>query len=208
MSANKYPFARPFDFVRVVQGMQDAIATLQVKASPTQVVSYPADTTQLTCTLATNTPVTKDWPIVANDAKVGTRYQLTSWGFGTWGSTAQNLNPYVAIDDTPVNTGTHGQVAAAAFAANTVVNWTNVIEILVTVAGNPGAFQYNQSFTISRNTAVIPSLALVANIGPTTADTAIDWTVAHTLGMGAFWTATVGAPTITCTGSALVRMGP
>lgn len=188
---------------RITAGMLNSLAGL----------GSPADKSSHTATAATATAITTSWTIAANDASAGIIYRLTFAGFGTWGSTAQNLNVIVTVDGANVMAGGGlGQVAAAEFAISTGIWIRGVAEVLVVSTGSSGTVTYTLEYTVSARAAALTGTAAqnsvtVVNMNSISGGTAgLDTTSSHTLAIAASWGSTTGAPTITGSQSYLERM--
>jgi hypothetical protein len=160
------------------------------------------DSTAITVTAAVATRITKAWAIPAGNGQVSAVYRLKAWGFGTEGSTAQNLTWSVALAGVVLQS-----VTATALTASGAFRWT--VEILLHVvtmgAGGTADVALDGRWATTASPTVEGSFAAgSAAAGGETLNT----TVANTLALFVAWASTTGAPTITCDGSTFERVGP
>lgn len=163
--------------------------------------AQPSDFTSITNTTTVQTVITKAWSIPANDAVVGARYRLTAKGFGTQGTTAENLvfQVFFGVAQTTVQAA-----FPAAFAAiSTGFRWWAEIEAeCVTTGGAATWFLYirvdvgfNGALTIGSNSTG----------GNTTAITQAS-NAAITFELQSAWSSGTVACTMTCISSSLERI--
>ena len=170
-----------------------------------------ADTGTTTVTGTTIGPLSAVWTIPANDANVGTTYRLSAWGNGTWGSTQQAL---AFVIDFPAGNefGTHQAVAAATFPISAVFRWNAILWITCLATGAGGTWHGSCNFAISETAnSLNPGTASTNTIGAAqgpSSNVSQDTTVSNQLAFGAWWGSTTGAPTITCHGTLMERVGP
>lgn len=159
------------------------------------------DKTNRTVTQAATTQLGAQFTIPANDAKVNTVYEYDAWGFGTWGSTAQELffDPTFAGS----NLGSQG-LASSTFAVSTAFNWRFNLRLIVTATGTSGNFDMAAIYPVGANVA--SSQAGYVSVRTPTVN-AFNTTVSNTLQLNAHWNSATGAPTLTCIGSIFTRKG-
>lgn len=177
-----------------------------------EVLNQPLDKSSHTITNATPAQaLTNSWSIPANDAAAGMVYRITFAGFGTWGSTQQQLNLTALLDGTTALAGT-GSVAATEFSASSLLWFRGIVELCIVSIGSSGTFTAWLEYTVNvraanlTGTAASNTITVVDGNSTSGATAAIDTTASHTFAAGAFWTATTGAPTITCTQSYIERL--
>lgn len=162
------------------------------------------DTTQFTVTQAVATQLGNAWSIAANNARVGTIYRIVNRGTATWGSTQQQLSLQQRINSTNVN---NMNIAAAAFAVSTPVDWVHTMEYEITQTGAAGLCRVYQKLEMNVNNAAVNTGNSVVGIRRSVS-IAIDTTAVNTLPLFALWAAITGAPTITSDGTTFERLGP
>lgn len=158
-----------------------------------------------TVTQATATAITANWSFPGGDANAGTMYRITAFGYGTWGSTAQNLSVETGLNGSAARTET---VASSLFPINTAFEWNAVYTLFVTSTGVGGSCWLICTFTISAVGGSHGAQQLTFVVGshsglPETLNT----TVANTMQLMMSWASTTGAPTVTCVGSTFERVG-
>lgn len=169
-----------------------------------------ADTGTQTVTAASATALSATYTIPANDANVGTVYRLTAWGNGTWGSTAQNLAFGIGFPSTTVF-GSNSAIGAGFSNISLAFRWNCTLWVMCLQTGGSGSWNGSCRLDISQNpNAVVPGTAANnttgAACGPSSNVTQ-DTTVDNALSMLGWWGSTTGAPTITCHGTFVERLG-
>lgn len=185
-----------------------AVAGQKVPASfPNQYYGF-ADTTGTTVTAATQTALTTPYTIPANEAAVGSAYEIIFGGNGVWGATQQALNFNLVVGSVVVTTN-NATLGAQAFSASAAFRFAGRVQIVfnaVGASGNAlGAIMINLAETL--NNIAPPATVTQANLqanasygfvdassGPSAA---IDTTAAQAAVLKCAWAATTGAPTIT-----------
>jgi hypothetical protein len=157
------------------------------------------DGSPVTVTQATATRLTNSYTIPANDAKTNTIYRLSAWGNGSQGSTAQGITFSLF--------GFNSQQASAAYASSFCsitagFGWMVRGIFQATTPGSSGSAQYTLDMDIKQNSGTA-----VPTYGHNDAIT-VNTTVSTNAYIMAAWASTTGAPTITCSGSMLERIGP
>jgi hypothetical protein len=147
-------------------------------------------------------PITKSWPIPANDAVAGSVYYIEVPVSGTL--QAQQLNIGLLQDGIFVNVV---PVAAAAFAAGTGIVGTLKATIKILSAGAGGTAQWDFDGTIT-NGGANRSTATGIGMQGRRITNAFDTTVSHTLAIGAQWAVAAAGETISGFGSNFIRQGP
>jgi len=159
-----------------------------------------ADTTVTTVTAATLQNLSTAYTIPAGEPYAGASYTLECGGFGTWGSTQQNLK-YAGYLGAAFGAGNAGQIAAAAFSASAAFGWRARVDL--TCEDGISLWRVSADGKVTQTTnAALPGTA---------ADNSVSWTVGPTGSLTAAvssplvavlqaeWAATTGAPTITTT---------
>jgi hypothetical protein len=160
------------------------------------------DSTAITVTAAAATRITKSWNIPASNGQVSAVYRLKAWGFGTEGSTAQNITWSVALNGAVLQS-----VTATALTVSAAFRWAVEILLHVVTTGAGGTADVALSGIWSTTASPATSNDFVA--GSTAAGgEALNTTVANTLALFVAWASVTGAPTITCDGSTFERIGP
>jgi hypothetical protein len=153
---------------------------------------------------AVATALTQAWPTDAN-VPVGTVYRIRCGGTATWGSTQQQLT--LECDASGAGTLRQLNVAAAAFAASTPVDWDLTVEVRVGTTGVSGSVSCRMTLSMSVNNAAALTTNGIASVRRTVGIT-FNTTTGQTLTIKALWAATTGAPTITNDYSTFERIGP
>lgn len=159
------------------------------------------DSNQHTVTQATLTNITAiPTGILANDANSGTLYRITCGGHGTQGSTQQALSFQITLGSTALGGTT---MASTTIPASTAFHWNFIGNILVTNTGSSATVFCWGIFEFS-----------VAAAGGTSGTAAFDTasatfnsTIANAVQVQMRWGSATGAPTITCDGAMLERLG-
>jgi hypothetical protein len=177
----------------------------QIKSSGLagSVPANQADHTSVTVVAAANTRISKAWSIPIGDSQVDATYRLTSWGFGTLGSTLQNLTWGIGLNGAVLRS----VVVASPGLVSQSFRWYNVIEFHVLTTGAGGTADCSMSGTWSSAQATTTAAAVGCG-SPSAGAEAFNTTAANDIELFVGWAATVGAPTITCIYSMLERLGP
>ena len=149
-------------------------------------------------------PVTASWSIPANDAQVGTIYEVEVPFDGTFETTTLALEGYL---DASVHASS--TIGASFFTAGQTFNGTARIKLQVTATGAGGScvmaldgglgLAGNRSSGANSNSTYLSSNAVTV---------AFDTTVSHTLAVAASWGGVAAGQTITGHGSKFTRSGP
>lgn len=168
------------------------------------VPSTQADVSSNTVTQATTNQLSGQFTVPANDANIGTCYRLTASGFGTWGSTQQQLTLIQILGGTNIN---QINIGATTFAASDPVDWDLELRYIVVTTGSGGTCRALLRVAMNKNSAAVSTTNNVTGVrqaGGVTFNT----TVSRTFRVNALWAATTGAPTITCDRTTFERIGP
>jgi len=168
------------------------------------------DTGTQTVTAASATALSATYTIPANDASVGTIYRLSAWGNGTWGSTAQNLAFGIGFPGTSIF-GSNSAIGSGFSNVSLAFRWNCTLWVICLATGGSGSWHGSCRLEISQNpNAVVPGTAANntagAACGPSSNVTQ-DTTVSNALCMLGWWGSATGAPTITCHGTFVERLG-
>jgi hypothetical protein len=158
------------------------------------------DTTSNSVTQSSLTRVTTSWSIPASDAIIGTTYRFTAWGTGTQGSTAQTLG--FAIVAFGVTFGT-SRFPTSFAGINTAFGWMLNGIIQVTNTGT-GTANVTCQLVVSITAAGSSGGNFLNGFSTTTAGTTSS---TEPMYIECIWGSTTGAPTVTCTGSMIERLG-
>jgi hypothetical protein len=180
-------------------GTSGSTYTGQYPVSGSDVTSFTNATTSINA-------MTKNWPVPAADAKVGTCYRLTVSGTGTQGSTQQGVIHQIAC------LGATAQVSrgmlAGTIVASAAFSWKYVVELTILTTGSAGTARVNTEFNWSQGIGG-------AGFGPTNgvsvitdAVVTVNTTVAGTIVAQIGWGAITGSPTISSFRSLFERLGP
>jgi hypothetical protein len=166
-----------------------------------------ADTTFTAVTAATQTVLTTSYSIPANEAAVGSAYEIRFGGSGQWGSTQQTLTFSVTIGSVVIFANI--VIGANSFAASANFRFSGHAAIVWNTIGASGNVlgSYLISITETANAVVPPGTYSQGNWAAqgsyTLADAngavsaAIDSTAAQAFVVKCAWGNTTGAPTIT-----------
>ncbi len=179
-----------------------ALAQLVLPSGLTGIVpATQSDATTFTIIGTGAAQASKTWTIAANDANAGTVYRLTVWGFGTEGSTAQNLNVGISLNGAVIRTS-----ILAAVTASGSLRFRCVIDLHIVTTGAGGTADVNGLANWS-TTGAAAAVSASANVGSGAAGgEAFNTTVSNTLRLSLSWSSTTGAPTITTIGSTFERI--
>jgi hypothetical protein len=158
-----------------------------------------ADTNSTTVTAASAaTNLSTLYTIPAGEPYAGASYQLSAAGYGTWGSTQQQLTLWPYLDATL--TGPGRPIAATAFAVSAAFQWSALVEM--TCVDGVSAWQVSWLGSIVQTAnAIAPGTAAdnaVPLAGATTSSVTAAVSSAITVALQAKWASTTGAPTLTC----------
>jgi hypothetical protein len=158
------------------------------------------DTSSHTVTANSFTQLSPYFSIPANDPQVGTAYRVTAWGTGAWGSTAQQGNWSLALNNSSVSTA---GLASGSFATSQSIVWRWTGLIVIQTVGSSGTFELvHEAFASQNSSGTTTNFAVRATTG-----NAIDTTGSNTFGLGFSWNATTGSPTVTCQGALFEKLG-
>lgn len=159
-----------------------------------QLATFPG----ITVTQATLTTIASaTYP--ANDAEVGSVYELDVEGNGTWGSTAQTLEFQVTFGGNAMQNVTLG---SAFFAVSTIFRWKVHARVICHTTGTTGTWTSSIEGEASVAGAnVLPTAGSQATSGfcvsESTTMVTVNTTVNQTLALQCAWGSTTGAPTLT-----------
>lgn len=153
-----------------------------------QLASFP----NITVTAASLTQFSGNFAIPANDMVAGATYELKVHGAGTQGSTAQGLAMAAMVAGAAV--GQTPQSGAGFAAASQFFTWDAIATLVCHTTGSSGTCQTSLVFTLTQPAAASNSETISAG---TSADSAINTTIANNFAIGAKWGSTTGAPTMT-----------
>ena len=181
----------------LIQAGQD----LQAGQQPGQLSQYYgyADTTQTTVTAAAATDLSTLYTIPAGEPYAGAAYELSCGGYGTWASSgpqALTLNPLLGSGAVPIGR----VIAAAAFSASAVFNWSVTIEMICSDGVSAWQVSYLGAVVETAN-ALNPGTAstnAVSFAGATSSAYTAAVSSSVPVAFQAKWALTTGAPTITC----------
>lgn len=150
-----------------------------------------ADVAGHTVTAATLTAITNAWTVPANDPVTGAVYELTAFGHGTQGTTAETLEFAALHGGTTIFTFTFPALFAAAAAA---FAWKLTLRVVIGSTGVTGTYFAELDGLAGSGGTSNPVPGLGGTLGAHTIDT----TTAGTFSLQAAWgSAAVGA-TVTC----------
>lgn len=157
------------------------------------------DSTPLTATAATFTRITKNWTIPGGNSQTATTWRLSARFAGAQGSTAETLMFNI--------TAFGVSIAQVGFPSTFCAISTGFVgrivgEVQVNTPGSVATI--TASFEVSiRQSGSSTESVLTGEQQSTTANTAIN----EDMFFNAEWGATTGAPTLTCSGSTIERLG-
>jgi hypothetical protein len=162
-----------------------------------------ADITQFTVTQAVSTQLSNIWTIPSG-APLGSVWRMYAGGHAVWGSTQQQLTLIMNLAGTNV---LQKNIAAAAFAASTALDWDLEMWLQITGTGGAGSARaiMKGNFTPSGSAVTAGNSA---TFSARQVSIAISTLVTNNFALNALWAATTGAPTITSDGSHYERVGP
>jgi hypothetical protein len=183
------------------------LGQLQPSGQYSRVSGASTDATSFTCTSTSNTRMTKQWPIPANDAKANTIYRLTVYGTGNQAAvTAVQLNSNLFLNGSSGTNLGNTNMSSAAVPITQGFHWFYIIDVIITAAGAGGTCNTAGQFTMSTAVATTPTNAETAAMSSSA--TAFNTTVANTLELDVQWASVVNNPTATALGSIFERLGP
>lgn len=168
-----------------------------------------ADANVTTVTAASYAELSTVYQIPANDAAVGMAYELTCFGYGTWGSTAQTLQLGLNLNGSIM--GIAPTIGSTAFATSEGFRWRiSLILIPVTIGATATWMGSIEGVVCQTANNILPGAGNQDSVplagGNSTAVTH-DSTAGNDFSLQAQWGATTGASTITCTGTRYTRCG-
>lgn len=173
-----------------------------------QVGITQGDTSTNTVTAASATQITRTWVIAAGDMNAGTKYRIRTAGFGTQGSTAQNLIPGVGFGGVQKRTAT---ISSAVLAINAPFSWQCEYTMMCLNTGAGGHVWLSGLFTLSQTgiTYTLATAQLTVSFGSnaSAAGEVINTTASTDMELFMSWGSTTGAPTITSVESSFERIG-
>jgi hypothetical protein len=159
------------------------------------------DATSHTVTAATQTQLSSQYVINANDAAVGASYRLCCWGTGTQGSSAQNiLFRANRIGGSGLNAVTTGSGFCA---TSQQFRWWARMTYLVSATGSGGGGTGFLEGALEQISVTTGSVPFNSEWDGDTVNTAANWGIE----IDCAWGSTTGAPTITCKGTLFERVG-
>lgn len=149
------------------------------------------------------TVLSSTYTIPAGDAQNGTAYRISSFGQGTWGSTAQALTMRSMFAGSTV--GTSPVISASAIGSGATFQWRASVTLICVSSGSSGTWVASLDGTLNQTAnAILPGTAadnVVSFTGCTTSTVTQDTTIANTLAVGASWASATGTPTLSSVGT-------
>lgn len=200
----KYPYAKPYDFVREIILIRQQLKQTQIlNSNNTNSSIVQVDTSVLTNgNLSGLIPITASWGIDANDG-VGTIYEVETSFSGTYEN--QTMTWSVAVDGA---VAAFCAIGSGFFPSGTAFNGHIVAGLQVTSLGPTGTItayvKGGVGITATRSSASVNATYLSGIATGITFDT----TSPHTVSAGTQWTGSTAGQTITGFGSRYTRSGP
>ena len=159
------------------------------------------DATTRTVTAASETLISSQYVITANDAAVGVAYRLSSWGTGTQGSSAQTL----AFRSNIISgAGLAATTIASGFAStNAGFRWWARMTCLVSAIGSGGTI----TGFIEGGVVQVSTTNASTNFNAEWEGGAVNTTTNWGIEIDCQWGSTTGSPTISCAGTLFERVG-
>jgi hypothetical protein len=168
-----------------------------------------ADTNSHTVTAASYSDLSSIYTIPAWDAAVGMSYELTAFGNGTTGSSAQTMQFGLYLGSSIV--GVAPILGSSAFATSEAFRWEVVLKIIPASIGPSGTwFGSIRGVVTESPNAILPGAGSQDSVpfaGGNSSAYSQDTTVPNAFGLQFQWGGTSGSPTITCTGTRYTRCG-
>lgn len=152
-------------------------------------------------TAATQTQLSSQYVINANDAAIGTAYRLTTWGTGTQGSSAQTI---AFRANTIGGSGLNAVTSASSFAATGAsFRWWARITTLASQIGSGGTISGFLEGALEQVGVTTGSISFNSEFDGASVNTTTNWGIE----IDCAWGSTTGAPTITCKATLFERLG-
>ena len=159
------------------------------------------DNTPHTVTAATETTLSSQYVIAANDAAVGTAYRLSCWGTGTQGSSAQTLTFRA---NTIGGVGLNSVTTASSFCATSqTFRWWARMTCMTSPIGSGGAITGFLEGAVEQVSVTSGSVPFNSEWDGSSLNTTTNWGIE----IDCAWGSTTGSPTITCRGTLFERVG-
>jgi hypothetical protein len=181
-----------FDQLRYRNGAGTALAL---------VGANPANTALATVTQAAFATLGSTTILAGDAANAGQVYRWTAYGYGTWGSTQQQLGLGARLGTTTASiAGNTAAIAATALPAGAAFQWKATVTATLVTTGVAATWRVSLEGTIQPTGGLVTlngsnTIQFATGTGPT--DYTQDSTVQFSIGLSADWQATTGAPTIT-----------
>lgn len=159
------------------------------------------DATSHTVTAATQTQLSSQYVIAANDATTSNAYRLTCWGTGTQGSSAQTI---AFRANTIGGSGLNSVTTANSFCATSqTFRWWARMTCGISAIGSGGTITGFLEGALEQISVTTGSNPFNSEWDGNSQNTAANWGIE----IDCAWGATTGAPTITCKGTLFERVG-
>jgi hypothetical protein len=181
--------------------MSTFLAGQRLTASALNHMYGSGDATSRSVTAASETQLSSQYTIAANDAAVGTAYRLSCWGTGTQGSSPQSISFRAnTIGGSGLNAVTTGSGFASASAQ---FRWWAEMICLASAIGSGGTITGFLRGAVEQISVTTGSVAFNSEWDGNSVNTAANWGIE----IDCAWGSTSGAPTITCKGTLFERVG-
>jgi hypothetical protein len=168
-----------------------------------------ADTNSHTVTAASYSDLSSIYTIPASDAATGMSYEITAFGNGTTGSTAETMQFGLLLGSSIV--GVAPLIGSSAFATSEAFRWEVTIKLIPATIGSTATWFGSVEGVVTESpNAILPgagSQDTVPFAGGNSSAYTQDSTVPNAFGLQFAWGGTTGSPTITCTGTRYTRCG-
>jgi len=158
-----------------------------------------ADTTSHIVTQISFSNLSTSYSIPANDAQPGTAYRITTWGNGTWGSTAQAFTVACALAGTDI--GTTPVIASGAFSVSAAFDFEIQAKVVCVSNGSVATWIASVKGNLSETAnPLLPGTVADNSVGFSgCTHTAVtqDSTISNSFAIQAKWASATGAPSIT-----------
>jgi hypothetical protein len=159
----------------------------------------PAAVSTVTVTAAAQTALTSLWSIPANDAAIGAAYEVTTYGTGTQGSTAQTLT-FAAGFGSTLGVANSGITFPSSFAGTSAAfRWKSKVTATCVTTGSGGTWLIACEATVTSAAGDNSGTSVGAAVSFST-------TTAENVYVCAAWGSTTGAPTLSSLTSRVARV--